>query len=256
MLEPYALTPSHRLTLATAFQSCPRVDTAIDCAIEGQLGRALVDSVASPTVFAITVGPFWYFAGDAEGPAAEALLHALPAYGLLMPSTPGWRERAQAVFGPDLRGFPRYSFATERLNVAHLQALLATSPHGPHTRAVDVALVSQLAAGAEPLLDLSDFDSAEDFVARSLGYTVLADGVPIGAAYGSLVNSRGLEVSVFVAEPFRRRGVATALAAGLVLACLRRGLRPNWDAANPESCALAEKLGFVAAGTYEAFYHL
>ncbi len=256
MLEPYALTPSHRLTLATAFRSCPRVDTAIDCAIEGQLGRALVDSVAGPTVFAITVGPFWYFAGDAEGSAAEALLHALPAYGLLMPSTPGWRERAQAVFGPDLRGFPRYSFATEGLNVTHLQALLATSPHGPHTRAVDVVLASQLAAGAEPLLDLSDFDSVEDFVARSLGYIVLADGDPVGAAYGSLVNSRGLEVSVFVAEPFRRRGVATALAAGLVLACLRRGLRPNWDAANPESCALAEKLGFVAAGTYEAFYHL
>lgn len=256
MPEPYSLTPTHRLRLAAAFRYCPRVDTAIDCAIEGQLGRALVDSVASPTVFAITVGPFWYFAGEAEGPAAEALMRALPAFGLLMPSMPGWHERAQAVFGPDLRGFPRYSFTTERLNAAHLQALLATSPHGSHTRAVDAALAAQLAAGAEPLLDVADFGSAEDFVARSVGYTLLLEGGPIGAAYGSLVNSRSLEVSVFVAEPYRRQGVATALAACLVLECLRRGLRPNWDAANPESCALAEKLGFVAAGTYQAFYHL
>jgi hypothetical protein len=49
--------------------------------------------------------------------------------------------------------------------------------------------------------------------------------------------------------------VATALSAALLLECVRRGLRPNWDAANPESCALAEKLGYTPAGSYDSYYH-
>ncbi|HRE27816.1 MAG TPA: GNAT family N-acetyltransferase [Anaerolineales bacterium] len=103
---------------------------------------------------------------------------------------------------------------------------------------------------------MSDFESVADFLERSFGYTLLLGGTPAGIAYGSLVNSRGLEVSVFIAEPYRRQGIATALAGRLVLECLRRGLRPNWDAANPESCALAEKLGFTPAGSYVASHQV
>ena len=37
---------------------------------------------------------------------------------------------------------------------------------------------------------------------------------------------------------------APACGAALVLTCLARGLYPSWDAANRESVALAEKLGY------------
>ena len=48
--------------------------------------------------------------------------------------------------------------------------------------------------------------------------------------------------------------MATALASQLLLDCTRRGLRPNWDAANRESCRLAKKLGFAFAEVYDAYY--
>jgi L-amino acid N-acyltransferase YncA len=78
---------------------------------------------------------------------------------------------------------------------------------------------------------------------------------PVGIAYSSLVYSQGIEVSIYVAETHRRQGIATSLAASLLLACLQRRLHPNWDAANPESVKLAEKLGYHHTGSYEAYFH-
>jgi GNAT superfamily N-acetyltransferase len=103
-------------------------------------------------------------------------------------------------------------------------------------------------------VEVEDFDSPADFLERGIGYTLLEEDRLAGAAYSSLVCSCGIEVSLFVDEAYRRRGVATALSAALLLECMRRGLRPNWDAANLESCALAEKLGYTPASSYESYY--
>jgi len=46
-----------------------------------------------------------------------------------------------------------------------------------------------------------------------------------------------------------------AVAAATLLECVRRGLWPNWDAANPESCQIAERLGYSFAGSYDSYYH-
>ena len=45
----------------------------------------------------------------------------------------------------------------------------------------------------------------------------------VGAAYSSLVCSQGIEVSVYVEERHRQRGVATALCSRLLLDCLALG---------------------------------
>jgi hypothetical protein len=48
---------------------------------------------------------------------------------------------------------------------------------------------------------------------------------------------------------------STTLAGKLLLECVRRNLRSNWDAANPESCKLAKKLGYSFVGDYDAYYY-
>ena len=252
MPATYDLTPAHGLRLARAYSECPRVDTAIDCVIEGQFGKAFVDAIDSPSAFAFTVGPFWYFAGAGTGVAARDLLSVLPRYGLMMPSTPGWLEAARALYGSAWRVFPRYSFSAADLSRSKLATLLDASSHS--VRALDPAATAQLSSGPEPLLDLADFDSADDFLMRSFGFAAFDGDRPMGLAFASLVCSHSIEVSVFVDEPYRRRGVATAVSAALLIEGLDRGLQPNWDAANPESCALAQKLGFTSAGAYEAGY--
>jgi predicted GNAT family acetyltransferase len=63
-----------------------------------------------------------------------------------------------------------------------------------------------------------------------------------------------MEVSIYVLEDYRRQGLATALASNLLSWCLEHNLEPHWDAANPESCRLASKLGYKFMGSYEAHY--
>ena len=251
MIQKLELTKPNRLQLAEAFRHNQRVDYSLDCVIEGQMGHAYVDDPARPTAWRVTIGPFWYFAGDADGPGGRALMAELPPYNLLMPSPPAWVALAQEMFGDRLVSFPRFSFATDQLVETHLEALLNGSPHRDRVRRVD----AELLARADNYVETEDFDSPADFLARGIGYTMLEDDRLVGAAYSSLVCSRGIEVSLFIDEPYRRRGVATALSAALLRECVRRGLRPNWDAANPESRALAEKLGYTFAGSYESYYY-
>jgi GNAT superfamily N-acetyltransferase len=245
------LTKVNRLRLAEAFRHNQRVDYSIDCVIEGQMGRAYADDPAQPAAWRITVGPFWYFAGVADSPGGRALLAEFPPYNLLMPSPPEWVAAAREIFGDKLVSFPRTSFSTDSLSGSHLAGLLDASPYCDRVLHVD----AELLARPDNYVEAEDFDSPADFLERGIGYTLLEQDRLAGAAYSSLVCSRGIEVSLFVDEPYRRRGVATAISAALLLECLRRGLRPNWDAANPESRALAEKLGYTFTGSYESYFY-
>ena len=179
------------------------------------------------------------------------MLAGLPPYNLLMPSPPAWAAAAKETFGDRLVTFPRYSFDAGSLSEAHLSAILDASPHRDRVRRADAALLAR----PDNYVEFEDFDSADDFLARGVGYTMMEDDRLVGAAYSSLACSRGIEVSLFIDEPYRRRGIATAISAALLLECVRRGLRPNWDAANQESCALAEKLGYTPAGSYDSYYY-
>lgn len=255
MYPEFELTKANRLKLAEVFQSLKRVDMSIPCVIEGQHGKVLVDAQENPSVYALVIGPFWYFAGDAGGASAQGLAAEFPPYALLMPSAPGWLENIQSVFGERMVSFTRYSFSSADLSEEHLRGLLAQSKHHDAIQSIDEKLASHLVSLPDSPFDLSDFDSAADFAARAPGFALLDGEKLMGLAYASLVCSQGIEVSIFVDEPYRRQGVATALAARLLLASLQRGLRPNWDAANTESCGLAEKLRYRFVESYTSWYY-
>lgn len=249
------LTKAERLRVAQAFRPNKRVDFSIECVVEGQLGRVFVDDLVRPTAYCLRVGPFGYFAGDGRSPGGYQLMQSFPAYQLLMPSPVVWLETAREIFGDDLIAFPRYSFASTQLSADHLGRLVERSPFCERLVPISVDLAAKAIAEQADYLDLSDFDSAADFVERGLGYSILDKGTMIGVAYSSLVCSQGIEVSVFVKERYRQQGVATALCSRLLLEALRCGLRPHWDAANPESIRLAKKLGYLYEGSYDAYYH-
>lgn len=252
MLE-YPLIKANRLLLAQAFRAVRRVDLSIDCVIEGQMGKAFVDHVDHPSVYQIQTGPFVYLAGDPTGAPAQELIRNLPGYMLLMPSAPGWSEAFQAYMGDRLRAFDRFQFSAEQLTIEHLQACLSNTPFKDQIEQMDRSFVKNI-WGQEHFVDLSEYDSPEDFLERGMGYVSIRNGKIAGAAYASLVCSRGIEVSIYVEEDYRRQGLATALASYLLASCLQRNLEPHWDAANPESCHLARKLGYKFVGTYEAYY--
>lgn len=254
MAHELALTKANRIRLAMAFRNNERVDLSIDCVVEGQMGRAFADHPDSPGAFRIEVGPFCYLAGDTDRPDVRGLVEDLPSYALLMPSPPEWMALAGMVLGTRLARFPRYSFSTEKLAAPHLDLLLASSKFYDAIERIDLAMAAHMLGDPGGLADLSEYDSAEDFVERGVGFYLMARGTMAGVAYSSLVCSKGIEVSAFVLPRHRRRGIATALTSALLKHCLERNIDPHWDAANRESCRLAEKLGYVQTGTYDAYY--
>ena len=255
MCHELALTKMNRLKIAQAFRDVPRVDMSIPCVVEGQMGEVFVDDLAQPTIYHVVIGPFHYFAGTAVSPQARTMMANFPRYSLLMPSSDGWVELARQQFGEALQTNVRHSFSSVSLSASHLNQLLNKSSFHGEVAALDAATAEQFSGAGTLYFDLADFDSAEDFAARGLGFVARVGEQPVGIAYSSLVCSQGIEVSIFVDEGFRRQGVATAVAAYLLLACLARGLHPNWDAANPESVRLATKLGYRSTGSYEAYFH-
>lgn len=184
------------------------------------------------------------------------MMKELPAYNLLMPSPADWVDLAKEIYGQHLQPFSRYTFSASSLSVEHLAACLKDSGYQARVVPIDIETATRLAAEPESYLELSDFDSVQDFIERGIGFTILDEQRVMGVAYSSLVCSSGIEVSVFVDEPYREKGVATALSSKLLLECLKLNLRPNWDAANPESCKLAKRLGFSFVETYDSYYHV
>jgi predicted GNAT family acetyltransferase len=73
-----------------------------------------------------------------------------------------------------------------------------------------------------------------------------------GCSSYTLANNK-LEIEIDTHPDHRRKGLARAVAAALILYCLDAGIEPCWDAHNPESAALAEQLGFTDPTPYEVF---
>jgi GNAT superfamily N-acetyltransferase len=258
-MEPLLLNKTNRLKLARAFRNHTRFDMGIDCAVEGQMGHAFADDVAEPTVFLIELGGFFaYLAGDARSTAGRELVAALNGSKLFIPANAGvpaeddWAVLLQEVHGDRLVAVDRYRFSSEKVMVAHLDGQLRESPYRDSIRRIDLGLATLFVNHPKGWVDLGAYESAEDFVDRSIGYCLLDGDELLGVAYGSLVCSRGIEVSIFVHPEHRQRGLATALAASLLRYCWEHHMDANWDAANPASCKLAMKLGYVPRGSYVA----
>lgn len=252
-MTPLPLTKTNRITVARAFHHVPRVDLSIECVLEAQMGHVIVDDSTNPSVFKIEVGPFFYLAGDAASQAGQKMLASITPYTLFMPSAPGWIEAAQALYRDRLATMQRWGFSAENLSADHVRNLCQISAWHNAIKRMEQPFLDSVWA-QDHFVDLSDFDSAEDFYRRSIGFYAEANGTIVGAAYGSLACSRGIEVSIFVLPDYRRQGMATGLAANLIAWCLSHNTEAHWDAANESSCDLAIKLGYTPAESYVAYY--
>lgn len=253
MITEYPLTKSNRIRLAQAFRNVPRVDISIECVLEDQMGMAFVDNMDMPSAFMIRIGPFHYFAGNPAGDGGMEMMKNFQPYNLFMSASAGWADAFKQVYGERFFKIERYSFSSQNLSIAHAEKLYQASKFSEDVKRMDTALFERL-KGKDHFIDVSDFQSSADFAERGIGFYIEIDGKVIGAAYSSLVCSTGIEVSLFVEEDYRRQGVATALSANLVCWCLEHNMDAHWDAANPESCQLAEKLGYTSTGTYLAYF--
>lgn len=248
---PYPLTRANRQRLARAFASVPIVDISIEALLEEQMGKAFVDDLANPRYFMIEQdGFFCYFAGDFSQAIGRDFLTKIPHGRMLMAGSSAWDNDLSAIFPEGLFPIKRFLYGDDTLSLNYLQQLAEGNPHTASIQRIDAQIISQ----ENPFISVGAFDSADDFFERGIGYCLIKEEKFIGVAYSSLVSNRAIEVSIVVDENYHRQGIATALAAQLLIYCLEQNISPHWDAANEESCFLAEKLGYRKIGDYRAYY--
>ncbi|MDY4397537.1 MAG: GNAT family N-acetyltransferase, partial [Eubacteriales bacterium] len=100
---------------------------------------------------------------------------------------------------------------------------------------------------------VSAFGSYEAFSAHGIGCAVLFGDTVVSGASSYSYYSGGIEIEIDTRADFRRRGLALACGARLILECLDRGLYPSWDAQNLGSLSLAKKLGYEFSHEYPAY---
>jgi len=232
----------------------PKVDLTLDCIRDGTMGSIQADDPENPESICIHLADFWYLGGDPQTEWANEIILKIPTYDLIMSAATGWVEEIARVHGDRLQPYTRFSFSAVSLSKDALKSLFDTSPHKENILPIDSVNLDILLALTDSGFEYRQFGAPENFLDKGFGYIYKNEQTILGMAYTALVAQRGIEVSIWVAERQRQRGIATALASRLILECFDRGLEPHWDAANGESVKLAKKLRYTFTRAYDAYY--
>lgn len=242
--------PQRAATLYEGWQ-----ETLIWSVLEGGMGCLWALS-ESPRAALCENGDFLFLAGSADEPETRLLLECWRqekgAFEILVPRDLACGVLIEAVFGRKVKASNRCAFhkGGEHFDRDALRAMLESVPEDVSIIPFDRELYHRALAQDWSRDFVSQFRNAEDYLARGLGYAAVCDGELVGGASSYTCYSRGIEIQVETRADWQRKGIACACCAALILACMKRGLYPSWDAANPASAALAQKLGYREAGLY------
>ncbi|MBE5813592.1 MAG: GNAT family N-acetyltransferase [Clostridiales bacterium] len=236
-------------------------DTLIQTALEGEMGsvwRCAGDG--QPVAAFCMTGDFVFPAGDAEAPEALLLLEGLREqldgrFAILTPPNELWSSRIRQVFGDRAKAGERYAIHRQKaFDTEKLTGFVSRLPKGVTLEPIAGRVYDLVMAEWWSRDFCSSFLGKEDFARRGLGVAALYNGELIGGASSYICFRGGIELEVDTREDWRRKGIATACCARLILTCMEKDLIPGWDAANRESVALAEKLGYRERGAYPVWF--
>lgn len=231
-------------------------ETIVWSCLQGVMGAVYADDRDRPVSAMAYLGDIAFFAGVPN----DALVRAsrdtrAKDYLLLVPRCEAWSEPILRVFGDSAFRTERYAIRKEPdcFDRTQLRAMTASLPAGCRLRPIDSALFAQ--CRAEPWSEdlVSNYADSDAYSRLGLGFAVTENGEVVSGASAYSRYRGGIEIEIDTKPSYRRRGLASACGAALVLACLDAGLYPSWDAANLGSVALAEKLGYHFSHAYTAF---
>lgn len=213
--------------------------------IDGILGESWEDERGA----IVATGFFTYLLGSPTPGGELSLILSQACPYCAVPKSEAWEaylsDYKQSVY-------TRYKMrAPENFDVEQLKNYKTMLPGNLRVREVDRAMHDKRIVTDEELNIRQVYGTFDKFLDRGFGFAVL-DGETAAALSSTYIVYDGeAEVDITTKPAYRRQGLATAVCAALILKCLALRLTPSWDAQNPESAHLAEKLGFTLDHSYE-----
>ena len=212
-----------RNTIAPLFEGIQ--DSMVIACLQGIMGQAYVARETEPKAALIVSGEYSFFGGGPTSPDARELVQNL------FPVNES--DRTVVIFNDQL-----------------LQRYMDAIPEGYQLAAFDEDLYHQAMAEDWSREFCEVFPSAEEYLNKGFGFGILKEGRLVSGASSMTFYYGGIEIQVATRESYGGKGLAMACSAALIRECVRRGIRPCWDAANLTSKHMALNLGYEYRGEY------
>lgn len=229
-------------------------ETLIWSCLQGIMGEVYTND-AEDAALAI-LGDFAFYAGKPR----EEVVRFKPKtckndFMIMVPQNTEWANLIERCYGDKAKKVTRYAIKKEPdvFDKKKLEQAVLNLPTGYELKLIEEAeyYFCQNGGWSEDLV--SQYKDYETYKALGLGVVALKDGEPVAGASSYSTYDKGIEIEIDTREDHRRKGLAYACGAKLILECQKRDLYPSWDAQNLWSVALAEKLGYHFSHEYTAY---
>ncbi len=225
-------------------------ETLIWSCLQKVMGSIYVTDPESPRSALAFVGCFGFFAGEPDRKLAE---NKPEGFAILVPGSEEWASLLESCY-PDAEKATRYAIRKDtRFDRERLQQEIDRLPEGYELRPIDAEIYDLCLQDPVTRDFVAVFGSRERYLELGRGMVILKDGRIASGASSYTRYREGIEIEVDTVETERRKHLAAAACAALILRCLDEGLYPSWDAQNMNSVRLAEKLGYELDHEYTVY---
>ena len=203
-----------------------------------------------------TLGDFAFYAGK---PSVEFIRYKPESckqnFMIMVPQNDQWAELIEKCYGDKAKKVTRYAIKKEKgiFDINKLEQAILELPAGYELKPLEeneYVLCQRNRWACDLVSQFKDYDLYKKL---GLGVVVLKDGELVAGASSYSRYEEGIEIEIDTKQDHRRKGLAYACGAMLILKCLEKGLYPSWDAQNMWSVALAKKLGYHFSHEYIAY---
>lgn len=221
--------------------------------LQDVMGGIYAPNTEMPKSAAAQINDFCFLAGE---PIADLITYDYGRDFLIMaPQSEAWEKLIEAIFGDKAVRRIRYAVKKDPacFDKQHLLDMANSLPKQYEINYIDRTIYRQCLDNDWSADLVSGFRSFNDFERLGLGFVVTENGIIVSGASSYSRYREGIEIEVDTKAEYRRKGLATAVSATLILECLDRELYPSWDAQNLLSLELAKKLGYSFSHEYPVY---
>ena len=225
-------------------------ETLIWSCLQKVMGKIYVTDLEEPQSALAFVGCFAFYGGE---PDRELVMHKTADFVIMTPRNEEWADCIEDCF-PNAKKISRYAIKKDtKFDKDLLHKLTGRLPEGYELKDIDANIYDMCLSDPATRDFVSSFESKEKYLDIGRGVVITRSGKIVAGASSYTRYNEGIEIEVDTVEGERRKGLATAASAALILRCIDEGLYPSWDAQNMNSVHLAEKLGYELDYEYTAY---
>lgn len=225
---------------------------------EGIRERIWADQKVNPSYAVILAADYAFLLGSMEEPENTDVLRSVLLNckrKIIVTEEKSWISIISRYYPDTFKRFSRYAFKQDPTAFQKEQLKEYIQIVKPNLQIVQIDESLYYKVLEDPFMAdcCSNFSSLEDFMEHGLGFVIIKDDRIITGASSYSYDEGIIDITIGTHLEYRRKGLALACAAKLILECLNRNIYPSWNAANLESVALAQKLGYQLESEYEVY---